>query len=620
MKQCFSDIGPSTVETLDETTNIETLSFLCFGDTTNIIGIANHTFDETIPVLSTILNCQSSKFCFGRHEHDGYQTIVSQHVNLQELEKLIMLLWDQKEIPYVPLISTMIPLFKYFCVPHEKIKDYIEAFGFPYTDVYQLIDYVLACDIMGIPINTHAAPIYSSIFCTSAVNDVKLGTFLQRLNIIERLYPEDHILISTCGNFETLDHLSGGFLGIHGLPADCIVAGGSLVLANCPTSKQYPSMDVDIFVYGENAVINKNSIVKQLCNDGFYIGILSSSVVIAIKDGHMIQIIYSPCESAQQVIYNFDLWYVEAFWNPTSHFMASPAAIREWNNMTITGGRYTDQEPVPPKRLMKAHLKGFDISTFQIPDNDIVQLVLPQCFCKICNVKLEMFLGTCLTTLSDLQQYNEIKWGTILDTSSPNTFYIELLMKKLLGCKRVTENEMTEMKFEPMINNQYGRMKINLTEVSVIPYLGYLKYLERAELQTIKIRYINMPFKIWTPYVKVFSINQAEYPRYNCKLQICSNSEYDLTPKMRHFHNQIQLIMKHMSAVCRSKKPFVDIHVKMGNDTIWTDADGNKIKPREIPRYAEVKCLIQLSHSWYKEHSTETQLKWKVWKIILRKH
>jgi hypothetical protein len=159
-----------------------------------------------------------------------------------------------------------------------------------------------------------------------------------------------------------LVEIGGHFLDTK-LPPHCIVAGGSVAYACAPASTKYEGMDLDIFTYGPTSHQTSMELIQRLRDQHYIVGYLGNSVATGVKDGVVIQIICTGFATPDEIIYDFDLDYVEAYWF-NGECRATPTAMKAWKTVTIRNSRSIAFQSIPKRRYIKAYRKGFDVSKF----------------------------------------------------------------------------------------------------------------------------------------------------------------------------------------------------------------------------------------------------------------
>ena len=334
----------------------------------------------------------------------------------------------------------LVPVLNYFCVPASLCTDIILAwFYFSFRDeqccflslaeVFDIKLSVLLDDISDI-----SCPSSETIADTSELAKLfreYCGPDHLKAEALDSLFAERELVIpyekEKCDTSRLLK-LAGGFLD-EKLPANAVVAGGSVVYACCPKSKTYPGMDVDVFTFGPKASESAKALRARLRAAGFHIGYLGKdSVCVGVKDGRTVQIICTGFAEPDALITGFDMDYVEAYWSRRTGCMASLKAIRAWGTMRVHESRTIRTAPPRPKRLVKAHIKGFDISRF--PMRSDAKGSAKENLLSCLNV-------ASLEALDRSREARAIRYNTILKTTGIPRDYLEHLMETVLRCNRV---------------------------------------------------------------------------------------------------------------------------------------------------------------------------------------
>lgn len=215
-------------------------------------------------------------------------------------------------------------------------------------------------------------PAAQKIIKDSCSSSSSTFTLRQRLECLADAYPHTAVKTGFTTNFQDF---SDGFFGDDfKLPANAVVAGGALTTV-VPNSKQYKAMDLDIWILaGQRQQITAQILIMRMRTVGLEVGSIGKSIVVGARVGRRtIQIILTSCDSADEVIRGFDFNYIRAYWRKHDVF-ATAGAILDWMDLCCSDAGSKDNNvhfERTRRRLIKAHLKGFDISASGIVVSNI---------------------------------------------------------------------------------------------------------------------------------------------------------------------------------------------------------------------------------------------------------
>lgn len=141
-----------------------------------------------------------------------------------------------------------------------------------------------------------------------------------------------------------------------------VIAGGAAMYLGCPSSKWDLSCDIDIFVLYSVSMESLHiitKIVQTLQEEGYIVCKYGPSVLTAIGEygRRRIQIIFSLAESPHELIVNFDLNTVRAYYDG-AFLHSTYSANSDWQQMKCSNGL---TKPIKARRLARIYLKGFDL-------------------------------------------------------------------------------------------------------------------------------------------------------------------------------------------------------------------------------------------------------------------